>query len=323
MPLEIHERHTSRALNVSTRNPWSEFEYVVLGGLDENQVRDALVVQSPPVHPDYPFLVREEITVKRLGGKVYDGIVRYTQLEGAALGDPATNEPPTRPEPEQGQEGGHNDAIGSEFAFDTTGGTETMYTSIATMLKKGPGPATNVPDFCKAMNVTFDKVNGVEVYSPKFEWSITARLSRVTHAYLDTLKKLTGTANRFKWFHRLQEDCLFLGASGGFRPGEGWSVTYRFADSPTEMVSVEPISPVKKRGWQYLWCGYEDDFTAGRSALAPYGLYIERVYPRSDFRHLKIGGGHKLLAGAANEASDHYQPKYDPALWVRVRDDTP
>lgn len=147
------------------------------------------------------------------------------------------------------------------------------------------------PDYGGAINVTEDRVEGVDVFAPKFEWTRTISLPFVTRNYLTTIRNLVGKKNAAKFYHAQPGEVLYLGASGQFTAKDLWSITHKFAEIPNEFnIEISPGLVVPfKRGWDYLWVRYvpvvQNGVIVHRAAVA----YIEEVYPDGDFSLLGIG----------------------------------
>ena len=61
------------------------------------------------------------------------------------------------------------------FSFDTTGGTQHVTQSIATVGRYAP-PGKTAPDFKGAIGVTSDSVEGVDVVTPAFNFTLRVKL---------------------------------------------------------------------------------------------------------------------------------------------------
>ncbi|RLJ02117.1 MAG: hypothetical protein DRP08_04810, partial [Candidatus Aenigmatarchaeota archaeon] len=84
----------------------------------------------------------------------------------------------------------------------------------------------------------------------------------------------------------------FQGAAGSYREGQDdWEITFKFAASPNqEDIAIGDITDITKKGWEYLWARYEDVEDSSAKALVkkPTAVYVEQVYPCSDFYELGI-----------------------------------
>jgi hypothetical protein len=180
-----------------------------------------------------------------------------------------------------------------EYTFDTGGGTVKRTQSLSTINSYAPA-GLFAPDFKGAIGVSEDRVEGVDVESPVFQFTETHTFedSEVTGAYKLILFNMTGRWNNasFKGFDA--GECKFLGASGSKRGYERWSITFRFAGSPNETgVTIGDITGIDKLGWDYMWVRYADyeDPTAFALVKRPVAAYVERVSESGDFSQLNIG----------------------------------
>lgn len=180
----------------------------------------------------------------------------------------------------------------SSFSFDTSGGTQHVTQSLATVHRYAA--SGTAPDFGGAVGVTHDNVEGVDITIPVYSFAETHYLaaSFVTQAYKGTLFNLTGKVNSGSFKGLAAGECLFLGASGSKRGADDWEITYRFAGSPNRTgLVVGPISGIAKKGWEYMWVRYADSEDVAAKAIVkkPIAVYIERVYDEGNFAALGIG----------------------------------
>lgn len=147
------------------------------------------------------------------------------------------------------------------------------------------------PDYKRAIGVTRDRVQGVDVFAPKFEFSVTNKHSNVGFPTLKYWYSLVAHTNR-KTFKTFQPgEVLYLGSSGRAVPGGYWVATHRFAASPNLTgVQVSPDFKVDKKGWEYVWATYGPQRIANSVLQLPTNVYVERVYDEGDFDLLGISG---------------------------------
>lgn len=188
-----------------------------------------------------------------------------------------------------------DEVLGPEFSFDTQGGTRHITQSRETRHRiKRDGGAESAPDLNHAIGASRDKVEGCDIVTGDLKWSVTFKGVPVTHRYLRKLKAMTGTINDREFISREEQELLFLGASGNFRAGDGWVVTYSFLES--ENLEAEEIAPgivfEPKMGHDYQWAMYEDSSSTTFAFQAPIAGYCERVYKVKDFRQIFKAGGY-------------------------------
>jgi hypothetical protein len=247
--------------------------HYILDGTSDDLTAKTLLLNSTA--STYDGLVRADCTIEPIfvdtdsGKGKWDCRVRYIS--------------PERKEPEVGDP--------PQFSFDTSGGTQHVTQSIATVQKYAPSGKT-APDFKGAIGVTSDNVDGVDITVPVYSFSETHYVAdaTVTTEYRLALMALTGTVNNAAFKGFAAGECLFLGAAGSKRGAEDWEITFRFAVSPNRTgITVGDITGIAKQGWQYMWVRYDDaeDSTAKAIVKKPVAVYIEKVYADGDFSILE------------------------------------
>jgi hypothetical protein len=147
------------------------------------------------------------------------------------------------------------------------------------------------PNYQGAIGVNDDRIDGADIFGPRFEWSRTVSLPIVTRAYLITLRNLTGTKNSRRFYGSQPGEVLYLGATGTYTLGERWSVTHRFAERANQVdLTITPNLTIPlKRGWEYLWVRYLPEVVDGRVLHRAAAAYLEDVIPDGDFALIGIG----------------------------------
>lgn len=183
---------------------------------------------------------------------------------------------------------GHSSAF-ADASFSTTGGQQLVTQSLNTTIY-----GADAPDHLGQIGVTKNGVEGVQITVPIFAWSESHILpnATVTSSYIDDLTNLTGTVNNATWRTVYPAgEVLFNGVSGQRRTADDWALTFSFSRSPNATgLAVGSITGIAKKGWEYLWCRYNDEVDSGTSLLIrkPIGVYVEQVYPTSNFASLGI-----------------------------------
>jgi hypothetical protein len=214
-----------------------------------------------------------------------------------AQGGGEGSEPPPQAEPITTQ------AIGGEFSFTTSGGTSKQFLAVRTEHSRGVDGA-DAPDHSRAINVTKSGVEGVDVVSPRLEWSVTRVFASITLKYLRTLCEMVGTVNDDTFYGFEVDELLFLGADGQYRCPDGesnserWVITFRFEASFnvesfefTDNIpgAIGPANPaMRKGGHDYAWAMYSEGENGGRVVQQAVAGYIEKVCKSKDFRRLGI-----------------------------------
>jgi len=264
MPVTVHEKWESRE-TTEGESPSVDLIYIVRGTDSDLAAKTALAAASPVL---YDGLVRQSLHIERVAEDIWEGSVRYGELQPPETGD-------------------------STYQFDTGGGTQHITQSLQTVGRYAP-PGKTAPDFQGAIGVTHDNVEGVDITVPVYNFSETHYLADeiVTPAYKANLFALTGKVNGAPFRGFAAGEVLFLGASGSKRGQEDWEITFRFAASPNVTgLQVGNITGIAKKGWEYLWVRYADDEDAVAKVLVkkPIAAYVEQVYQYGDFSGLGIG----------------------------------
>lgn len=191
-----------------------------------------------------------------------------------------------------------DEACGPEISFSTIGGTQHVTQSKETRHRiKRDGGALSAPDVFHAIGVSRDKVEGCDIVTGDLKWGLTIKGVPVTHRWLKKIKAMTGTINDREFIGRAAEELLFLGASGGFRAGEGWVVTFDFLErenAEAEFIA-DGITFEPKNGHDYVWVMYEDGAGGAANEFSvqkPIAGYCERVYKKKDFRQIAKSGAY-------------------------------
>lgn len=275
MAITVTEKIDSRKL---TTGPDASVEliYTIRGTADDLAAKAALEAAAPTT---YDNLKRKNCSVEPVhvdtrypDACIWQGVAKYERPE---------KRPPTG-------------AI--LLSFDTTGGTTHITQSISTVNKYAP-PGKTAPDFQGAIGVTHDSVEGVDITTPTFKFSVTLYVAsaKVTPTYIGKLFSLTGKVNNSDttvWglgnFNA--GELLFLGAQGSQRAGgEDWEIQFSFMGSPNRTgITVGDIANIAKKGWEYMWVRYADaeDGDAKTVVKRPVAVYIEKVYETGNFDDL-------------------------------------
>ncbi|MCG3178300.1 MAG: hypothetical protein BIFFINMI_00626 [Phycisphaerae bacterium] len=184
---------------------------------------------------------------------------------------------------------------------DTTGGTQHVTQSLATVNKYAPEGKT-APNFKGGIGMTKDGPQGVDLVVPVFNFTVTkvwapgslpslgtifslgGRVNNAEFSVEDTLTGLSITVNA--------GECLFQGARFGSRRGDGGvQFQYSFSALPNKTdLTVGDITVASKKGWEYLWVLYDEteDDAAKYVVQHPLAAYVERVYESGDFDDLGL-----------------------------------
>jgi hypothetical protein len=159
--------------------------------------------------------------------------------------------------------------------------------------------AGGAPDHQGSINVTADgEVQGIDLDFPTYAWTETHVVpdSTVTNTYKGALYAVANSpVNNASFKGFAAGEVKFMGMEGSQRgKGGDWELNFKFAASPnTTSLTVGSITGIVKKGWEYVWVGYEESVdTLGSDkarAVKVRDVYVERVYDTSDFSTLGIG----------------------------------
>jgi hypothetical protein len=254
----ITESNVSRAFDLGYDKSSRELIVDITGTSDELEVESLILGFVPAA---YQGLALTSWGAEPIGENIWKGHARYELLD-------------------------------SEWSFDTGGGTAKFTQSYGTIASYAPVGMT-APDFQGAIGVSDDAVEGVEIESPKYDWTETKVWADadVSDAYKDAIYQLTGSMNNASFRGKAAGECKFKGATGSKRGNGLWTITYHFSASPNVTgASYGGITGIDKLGWDYLWFRYASFTDAAANCLIkkPIAAYVERVCLIGDFSTLLI-----------------------------------
>lgn len=255
----ISESYVSRPFTIGLNQSGRELIFDIVGTEDETEVF-ALLNSTAPA--SYLGLLIDSIEAENIGEGIWKGHARYVRLE---------NE--------------------NEYTFDTGGGTKHITQALATMNSYALGGGAG-PDYQGAIGVSDDRVEGVDVPDPRFEFSETHLLDNtfVNAGYKRLLFLMTGCMNGASFKGLDAGECLFLGAAGSQRGFSKWSITYRFSGSPNVSgITIGEIEGIDKIGHDYAWIRYGNFVDSDHIVPRPVVVTVVRVVPVADFGNLGIG----------------------------------
>lgn len=233
-----------------------EKRYRVFGTNDDDEVRRRVRATAPVVLNSLPLGTME---VKGVGHNLWEVHCQYTAAEFQRRQ--------------------------STWSFNTSGSTTHVGSSLQTR-NSASYSDTGVPNFGKAINVTDNGVEGVDIIVPNLTISETHKYepAAITSQFMATLSLLTGTVNADVWRGFASGEVLFTGASGNYNDNIV-AITYNFDIQANTMVGG-----MTKYGWDYYWVLYEDveDTGTGDVVKRPRAGYIEQVYPAGNFTLLGL-----------------------------------
>jgi hypothetical protein len=260
---------SSLTAGASTADGSIDRKYVVGSTSDNDAYSELLAHADCPESISTPFgvLFRKRVSVTHVGGGNYE-----CEANWAGLG--VENDEPTF----------------VELSFSTQGKTEHITQSLNTT--RYPGTAD---DHGGQVGVTKDGVEGVDITIPGLTWTETHIFPNADcdNAYLIALKALTGTVNDATFRGHSAGEVLFLGANGSRKNAEQWQIEFSFVAIPNaSSLTVGTITGIDKKGHEYMWITWDKEESGGEFVKSvPRAVYVEQVYPTSDFSGLNIGTG--------------------------------
>lgn len=288
MPITVIERGRQTG-SAHYNRPTATRDYVAFTSYDRTEIILAIANASPQFDDGIDldtgaaiFLYRNKVEVREAqgGGGVWEATVTYESS---------------------------SDSV--EISFDFGVQTGKIYQSLETVSGyscEAPGGVigTDIPDFGGAIGSQGDKVEGVEIEVGTVQFTVTKKWRRalLPAAYVTTLAAMLdrscvnhATYTLFWMGQTLSFDrgsLRFRTANIKQNSNEELEVSYHFhfarpiveADNYTVAFSDK----IEKEGHEYMWTHYEETVSAGRAAMTPIAVYIEKVYEHRDFSILSI-----------------------------------
>jgi hypothetical protein len=290
MSIDFGEHIVSRPISSGSQTSYSRAAIAFCsGGEDEDAVFTAACANTTlfPITKDITFPAGDTVTLTR------DTIVVAAMDSGD--GDPTRFEVSVSyslvsNEPYKPGDSSTTFAIGFQSVnVKTSKATSNTYSTM-------DGGA---PDHEGSINVGSDgAVGGVDADFPTYTWTETHIVpdSTVTNTYKGAIYAVANSPvcnASFKGF--AAGEVKFMGMEGSQRgKGGDWELNFKFAASPnTTSLTIGSITGIVKKGWEYVWAGYEESVdTLGSDkarAVKVRDVYVERLYDTSDFSTLGIG----------------------------------
>jgi hypothetical protein len=214
-------------------------------------------------------LFRKDVSLKHIGGGMWDVEVEYGPLEPPRVGE-------------------------FKLSWDTGGGT-VRKTHALEHIASFAAPSKTATDHKGAINVKDRRAEGTDVIIPQLRWSEGWTLSSVfaNFSYVQNiLKPLTGLVNQSPFRGYPAGQVLLAGTTGNVsnqKPDQTF-VTYNFwqQDDVTGL-TVAPVEDVDKAGWEFAWVEYESVEDTKALATRAVAVHVERVYEEGEFGLLQIG----------------------------------
>lgn len=177
--------------------------------------------------------------------------------------------------------------------FSTGGGTRHITHAIAQTAFPGVG-ISPAPDMRKAINAIDGEIQGVDIEVAQFRWTESYQFdaSRITQAYVDTLKRLTGKVNQLGWRFLNAREVRLVNVRGSKSGSSSWKIDFDFSYEPSitnGTLGNNDVTGVNKPGQDYLWVLPKKKADNFAWAHTIYAAYVDQVYEEADFYDLGIG----------------------------------
>lgn len=286
----IQELRDSRTFTVNENGGEATFRYVLTGEPDEAVAYDIVQANSPATWYGY---TRSTIDLtNRPSLDVWFPVVNYTipVFEPGAV--PPMGDGPGGDTPPSGGGAAPSDGdllTGVSVSINLE--NQNVKRSLQTISKTGFGG--DPPDCSGLINVTKDKVEGVDIGIPIATIQVKSTLPYLTAGYFKNLLWVCGKTNLYDWWLFKQEEALFTGANGSSKGSGEFEINYEFKYQRTRQnITIRSdgdglVVPIK-RGWHYLWTMTRKEKDTGANALIerPYAAYVEQVYDAVNFEWL-------------------------------------
>lgn len=289
----IYERALSRPFSITTDSGSISREFVVTG----TQLQDEVVELTLTVATlTFAGLVRSAIKADPQGGGIWFVTVEYANIDPQQ----AVGQDPQAPEGPGGDVAGGMAPLSPAISWTTASGEKVHITQSKGTISKTdtagittPGNAGNdfTLDNKRAIGLTRDGIQGVDIDASVFEWSIDVPRAFCTHAYAITVKNLKGKTNNAPFYGFATGEVRYLGATANYSQEKRWNINHKFAVAENEVNIIigNGITVPAKGGWEYLWVAYEPKQVGNLLLSLPVAAYVERVFDPGNFRLLEIG----------------------------------
>lgn len=188
-----------------------------------------------------------------------------------------------------------------DYSFSTGGGSARITHSLAT-LGAATSDGSTPRSFGGGIGWNGENFDGVEIATPKVEFSITTNWSKsfFTQAYRLELANATGTINATPWNGFGAGCVLFKGATAKptaftYTDENGntvrdwyWRATYNFEAAPASTVTFGGTT-LTKRGFDYVWRVVDKiENASGQVEAKTTQVNIEQVYKEFEFANFNL-----------------------------------
>jgi hypothetical protein len=255
MTITIKEIQRSRSRSLQERT----LEYMAWGSDDSDEIEDAIAAFAPSEYGGL-FITGYTQRPRDNNAGVFDAVVTY--------GPAPTDDAP-------------------EFSFELA--MTTSHITVPLERISTYGTVDNLP------GIGFDADKGYEgtdIQVPVFTWreTIVRSDALINNAYFGQLMQCAANPVNIVGYRGFAPgEVLYMGASGSKKVIGKMSISHSFGASPNRTgLSVGMIGGITKSGWDYMWATYEKNTDPDSHAIVetPRGVYVDRVYGRSNFSSL-------------------------------------
>lgn len=282
MAASAYKKFEDAIVSISPEMQQLEVPYVVV---DAAEVDDAVAALLSDSASEEGLLVRGAINgLKRMTATTWEASVSYVPFIGG-LPDPS---------------GVDFNGRDRSYQFETGGGKRKVYANLATVAIVGEVGSSpdGWPDIAGMINATDDGVEGVEIESSVFRFSITTTCaeSELPSGYKQRVFELTDCQNSLPitliGIDFKPGEVLYLGMTGAQSDQDGqFKCTHQFAARKTVSGEVVPgLQHFEKRGWDYLETKTKlvTKGTPKVNVRVPAYAFVHRVFEEADLNALGV-----------------------------------
>jgi hypothetical protein len=262
-------------------------------GENETEVMAAVLAETDWFYDGFAFLVIKSLNIAPQGGPYWKGTVVFAVPPGYQQdGTQGNNTPGDSPNSSD------NNPLDNSFSFEVGGGTSHITASLNTVAQY-PVAGFTIPPTKNMIGLSRNRIEGVDIITPKFEFTFNVTMQMLTWGYLKNLRYLVGQVNSGTFLSFPLGELLLLGASGSYKadttsnPQGNWNVSFKFGCQRNRTaISIGDIPNFAANGWDYVWVGYQDKYDSASGLTVPTPAYasVEQVYGYADFTELGIPG---------------------------------
>lgn len=284
MPIQAYERALSSDTTFDPKSSSAKRLWQVLGTDDHDEAYAAIAAAAPQT-----ILAVSGETLVRGPMQVTDANPLSLEIRVDYISE---NSPDSKEDPEAGA---------WSFSFDTSGGTHKITQSKGNVWRGSRTMDIETPDLKGGLNWDGKKLQGIEIFVGKLEFSIKASYNPafVDVPFFAGLASNTAKINGADWLGFNAGELLYLGSAGDgetlLRFGTASKpvqVTHKFAYSANQVnITIGDILVPSKKGWQHLSVYYQKIEQEGNLFPVPEHAWVDDIYEETDFPTVFSFGG--------------------------------